>query len=130
MHQVVQITSKTQGRVCDVRLSKRGLPSSRTQRQNNMPRIDLFTTSPVESLPRVDFKALRLIPYGWGEGWQLRPSPLRRHWMDELPHAYKCLPLVVANQWGWQILCPTDVVVHLGRNSGPNRSSSGGFSTV
>jgi hypothetical protein len=31
--------------------------------------------------------------------------------MDELPHAYKCLPLVIANQWGWQILCPTDVVV-------------------
>src|SRR5262249_12140896 len=23
----------------------------------------------------------------------------------------KCLPLVVANQWGWQILCPTDVAV-------------------
>jgi hypothetical protein len=41
----------------------------------------------------------------------LRPSPARRHWMDESPHAYKCLPLVIANQWGWQILCPTDVVV-------------------
>jgi hypothetical protein len=31
--------------------------------------------------------------------------------MDELPHSYKCLPLVMANQWGWQILCPSDVVV-------------------
>ncbi len=62
------------------------------------------------SLPKLDFKALRLIPHGWGEGWQLRPSPTRRQWMDELPHAYKCLPLVVANQWGWQLLCPTDVV--------------------
>ena len=31
--------------------------------------------------------------------------------MDNLPHAYKCLPLVIANQWGWQILCPTDAVV-------------------
>jgi hypothetical protein len=31
--------------------------------------------------------------------------------MDELPHAYKCLPLLLANQWGWQILCPTDVAV-------------------
>jgi Family of unknown function (DUF6065) len=61
-------------------------------------------------LPHLDFKALRLIPHGWGEGWQLRPSPARRHWMDELPHAYKCLPLVVANQWGWQVLCPTDVI--------------------
>jgi hypothetical protein len=63
------------------------------------------------ALPRLEFKALRLIPWGWGEGWQLRPSPPRRHWMDQLPHAYKCLPLVIANQWGWQILCPTDVVV-------------------
>ena len=63
------------------------------------------------SLPPLEFKALRLIPYGWGEGWQLRPSPPRRHWMDELPHSYQCLPLVIANQWGWQILCPTDVRV-------------------
>src|SRR5262249_10598614 len=63
------------------------------------------------SIPNVEFKAMRLIPYGWGEGWQLRPSPARRYWMDELPHAYKCLPLVVANQWGWQVLCPTDVVI-------------------
>jgi hypothetical protein len=63
------------------------------------------------ALPRLDFKALRLIPWGWAEGWQLRPSPSRRHWMDESPHSYKCLPLVIANQWGWQILCPTDVVV-------------------
>jgi Family of unknown function (DUF6065) len=62
------------------------------------------------NIPTVDFKALRLIPYGWGEGWQLRPAPARRNWMDELPHAYKCLPLVLANQWGWQLLCPTDVV--------------------
>jgi hypothetical protein len=64
----------------------------------------------LKTLPHVDFRALRLIPHGWGEGWQLRPSPARRHWMDELPHAYKCLPLIVANQWGWQVLCPTDVV--------------------
>jgi hypothetical protein len=29
--------------------------------------------------------------------------------MDNRPLAYQCLPLVVANQWGWQVLCPTDV---------------------
>ncbi|MFI5458793.1 MAG: DUF6065 family protein [Isosphaerales bacterium] len=67
--------------------------------------------SPATTLPPLEFKALRLLPFGWGEGWQLRPSPPRRHWMDELPHAYKCLPLLMANQWGWQILCPTDVAV-------------------
>src|SRR5262245_16616311 len=56
-------------------------------------------------------KALRLIEHGWAEGWGLRPSPARRHWMTQSPVAYQCLPLVVANQWGWQILCPTDVRV-------------------
>ena len=63
------------------------------------------------NLPPLEFKALRLIPYGWGEGWGLRPSPGRRQWMDELEHSYKCLPLTIANQWGWQITSPTDVRV-------------------
>lgn len=60
-------------------------------------------------LPRLEFRALRLIPHGWGADWGLRPSPSRRAWMDEHEHAYHCLPLVIANQWGWQITCPTDV---------------------
>ena len=68
------------------------------------------TTSASMNIPALDFKALRLLPHGWGEGWQLRPSPGRRHWMDELPHAYQCLPMILANLWGWQLLCPTDVV--------------------
>src|SRR4051812_11707686 len=57
------------------------------------------------------FKALRLSDRGWTEGWRLRPSPARRHWMDENLHSYQCLPLVMANQWGWQVLCPTDLQV-------------------
>jgi hypothetical protein len=63
------------------------------------------------AMPLLEFKALRLFPHGWAEGWQLRPSPPRRQWMNELPYSYQCLPLVMANQWGWQILCPTDVRV-------------------
>jgi Family of unknown function (DUF6065) len=63
------------------------------------------------ALPHLDFKALRLVPHGWGEGWGLRPSPSRRAWMDDHEHAYHCLPLVIANQWGWQVLCPTEVRV-------------------
>ena len=58
-----------------------------------------------------EFRALRLLEHGWGEGWALRPSPVRRAWMGEHPTAYQCLPMVVANQWGWQVLCPTDVRV-------------------
>jgi hypothetical protein len=61
------------------------------------------------SPPPFSLKALRLLEHGWGEGWGLRPSPARRFWMDEHPRAYQCLPLVVANQWGWQVLCPTEV---------------------
>jgi hypothetical protein len=63
------------------------------------------------ALPPFALKAMRLLSTGWAEGWGLRPSPARRHWMTENPHAYKCLPLVVANQWGWQVLCPTEVRV-------------------
>jgi hypothetical protein len=60
----------------------------------------------------LELKALRVVaPEGWGGGWSLRPSPQRRHWMNENPNAYHCLPLVMANQWGWQVLCPTDVRV-------------------
>lgn len=33
----------------------------------------------------------------------------RRDWMDALPDrfAYRCLPLLIANQAGWDLLCPT-----------------------
>lgn len=64
---------------------------------------------PGAALPPLQIKALRLVPYGWGEGWGLRPAPARRNWMDQNDRAYQCLPMVVANQWGWQVLCPTDV---------------------
>src|SRR5262244_1444874 len=39
---------------------------------------------------------------------ELRPAPRRRAWMDETPRAfaYHCLPLVIANAHGWEMLCP------------------------
>jgi hypothetical protein len=55
--------------------------------------------------------ALRLTDRGWGEGWSLRPAPSRRPWMDAQPFAYQCPPLVLSNQWGWQVLCPVDLTV-------------------
>lgn len=38
----------------------------------------------------------------------VRPAPRRRAWMDETPasFAYRCLPLVMANTHGWEMLCP------------------------
>ena len=63
------------------------------------------------SLPPCQLEAFRIADRGWGEGWMLLPLPARRAWMDAQPYAYQCHPLVVANQWGWQILCPTEVRV-------------------
>src|SRR5581483_4200794 len=41
---------------------------------------------------------------GWDWGWAER----RRDWMDATPahHAYRCLPLTIANQTGWWIKNP------------------------
>src|SRR5262249_29956471 len=62
------------------------------------------------ALAPFELKALRLADIGWGAGWKLEPAPPRRGWMDAQPYSYQCPPLTVANQWGWQILCPIDVV--------------------
>jgi hypothetical protein len=40
--------------------------------------------------------------------------------MDQARHAYYCLPLVMANQWGWQVLCPADVRVVWDGSPGPD----------
>ena len=38
----------------------------------------------------------------------LRPAAATRAWMDATPdrHAYRCLPLAIANAHGWEILNP------------------------
>ncbi len=38
----------------------------------------------------------------------IRPASVRRAWMDETPErfAYRCLPLTIANSFGWEILSP------------------------
>jgi len=68
--------------------------------------------------PPFALTALRVLERGWAEGWGLRPAPARRAWMDDGPHAYKCLPMVVANQWGWQVTCPTAVVARWDGSAG------------
>jgi hypothetical protein len=41
---------------------------------------------------------------------EIRPGQVQRTWMDNFPerHAYRCLPLTMANCTGWEILCPMD----------------------
>lgn len=49
----------------------------------------------------------------------IEPAPSDREWMDQSVnrYAYRCLPLVIANQAGWVIRCPTDFSVRW--NGGP-----------
>ena len=43
----------------------------------------------------------------------VQQSDLRRGWMDDTynKHAYRCLPITMANVNGWEVLLPCDVVV-------------------
>jgi len=40
--------------------------------------------------------------------FEIRPAPLERDWMEmtDQRFAYRCLPLNIANAFGWEILCP------------------------
>jgi len=42
------------------------------------------------------------------EAFRICPAPRERDWMSATPNkfAYRCLPLVIANQMGWAIGCP------------------------
>ena len=46
------------------------------------------------------------------------PARASRQWMDDFPdrHAYRCLPLSIANAHGWEILCP--VAIEIAWNGG------------
>jgi hypothetical protein len=43
----------------------------------------------------------------------VRPARAKRQWMDDFPdrHAYRCLPLSIANAFGWEVLCPIPVEI-------------------
>lgn len=43
----------------------------------------------------------------------VRPARAKRKWMDDFPdrHAYRCLPLSIANAFGWEVLCPIPIEI-------------------
>lgn len=52
---------------------------------------------------------MKLISYTLGfPPTEMRPGPAQRPWMDSTSDrfAYRCLPLNIANQYGWELLCP------------------------
>src|SRR5262245_15593722 len=44
-----------------------------------------------------------------GHDVNIRPAPVEREWMEATNErfAYRCLPLNIANAFGWEILCPS-----------------------
>jgi hypothetical protein len=50
---------------------------------------------------------------GYLPGMKLVPASPFRKWMDEFPerHAYRCLPLSIANAHAWDLLCPFGVEI-------------------
>lgn len=51
---------------------------------------------------------LKAYPVASMEGWSIEPAPSKREWMDETfkKTAYRCLPLIIANQAGWVVRGP------------------------
>jgi len=47
-----------------------------------------------------------------GHQVDIRPAPVERDWMDETNQrfAYRCLPLNIANTYGWEVLCNAGLV--------------------
>ena len=63
-----------------------------------------------ETIKTIAADKVELIAYevGPNPGYALEVAPKARPWMDAFPgrFAYRCLPMVMANQSGWIIRCP------------------------
>jgi hypothetical protein len=65
---------------------------------------------------------MKLICYALSEfAPKIIPAEPQRPWMDEFPdrHAYRCLPMTIANTHGWEVLCPLPVEINW--NGGPRK---------
>mgnify|MGYP003347619496 CR=1 FL=1 len=50
--------------------------------------------------------------HGGPSRFNIQPANVKRDWMDETgAWAYHCLPLKIANQYGWVVHCPTDLKI-------------------
>jgi hypothetical protein len=60
------------------------------------------------SVAAADRPWLKAYELGPADGWVIEPAPARRDWMDATFKrlAYRCLPLIAANQAGWVIRSP------------------------
>jgi len=69
-----------------------------------------------ESLPFIAYSVDQSL------GMRLEPARSDREWMDATPHrfAYRCLPLLIANQAGWIIKNPEKIMVIWNGGPGPD----------
>jgi hypothetical protein len=60
-----------------------------------------------------------------GHQIEIRPAPVDRDWMDRTDQrfAYRCLPLNIANAYGWEILCAAGFVAVWNGNDDPKSVS-------
>ncbi|HHK73917.1 MAG TPA: 2OG-Fe(II) oxygenase, partial [Rhizobiales bacterium] len=49
----------------------------------------------------------------WEGAQEIRPGSPHRDWRDSFPdkHPYRCLPMAIANNTGWELVCPTSFVI-------------------
>ena len=49
----------------------------------------------------------------WEGAQEIRPGSPHRAWMDAFPdrHPYRCLPMAIANNTGWEMVSPTSFVI-------------------
>ena len=62
-----------------------------------------------QNATRRNFLSMKLTCYALApQPLTLRPAPATRDWMDRIPdrHAYRCLPLDIANSYGWEVGAP------------------------
>jgi len=61
-----------------------------------------------EARPELEEREIVAYRHSPDTGWSIEPASARRDWMDRTTgrFAYRCLPLVMANQLGWTIRCP------------------------
>ena len=58
---------------------------------------------------------------------EIRQSRLKRDWMDNTynKHAYQCLPMTVANVYGWEVVLKEDLIVQWDGGNTPPTILSG-----
>jgi LPS sulfotransferase NodH len=116
-----EAASKPRARMATIRAPRRAQASSGAQSRPRVAAAPVQThrpapvpaAAPVPASAPVEqeIEPHTIIAYDLGSNASLRlvAAPQRRGWMDATPNrfAYRCLPLVIANQAGWLLLCPT-----------------------